>query len=144
LLRVLRDIFDGGLDATGRAEQEEDYEYAGAGGDWGDEDLEIVDVSNVMENGDAAHADGSERMKRMEKRKVAGTLKIWNCHLRQILQKLLVLPAPLCLWLPHQACLSAKFGLRSHLLLVSMLQLGILTLQCGCLAASWASGTLLR
>uniref|UniRef100_A0ACD5TT30 Uncharacterized protein n=1 Tax=Avena sativa TaxID=4498 RepID=A0ACD5TT30_AVESA len=60
LLRVMRGIFDGGLDATGRAEQEEDYEDAGAGGDWGDEDLEIVDVSNVVENGDAGHSEGSE------------------------------------------------------------------------------------
>ncbi|CAL4965856.1 unnamed protein product [Urochloa decumbens] len=32
------------------AENEEDYDDAG--GDWGDEDLEIVDVNNVMENGD--------------------------------------------------------------------------------------------
>jgi coatomer protein complex subunit alpha (xenin) len=60
LLRVMRGIFDGGLDATGRAEQEEDYEDAGVGGDWGDEDLEIVDVSNVIENGDAGQAEESE------------------------------------------------------------------------------------
>ncbi|VAI11352.1 unnamed protein product [Triticum turgidum subsp. durum] len=58
LLRVMRGIFEGGLDATGRAEQEEDYDDAG--GDWGDEDLEIVDASNVIENGDAGHADESE------------------------------------------------------------------------------------
>jgi len=58
LLRVMRGIFEGGLDATGRAEQEEDYDDAG--GDWGDEDLEIVDASNVIENGDVGHAEGSE------------------------------------------------------------------------------------
>lgn len=51
LLRVMRGIFDAGLDATGTADQDEDYEEAA--GDWGDEDLEIVDANNVMENGDA-------------------------------------------------------------------------------------------
>ncbi|KAL6649011.1 hypothetical protein ACP70R_013235 [Stipagrostis hirtigluma subsp. patula] len=59
LLRVMRGIFDAGLDATGRADQDEDYEDAG--GDWGDEDLEIVDVNNVMENGDVdGHNEESE------------------------------------------------------------------------------------
>ncbi|KAF8776231.1 hypothetical protein HU200_003734 [Digitaria exilis] len=49
LLRVMRGIFEGGLDATGRAELEEDDEAAGA--DWGDEDLDIVDASEVVANG---------------------------------------------------------------------------------------------
>ncbi|XP_062209518.1 coatomer subunit alpha-3-like [Phragmites australis] len=50
LLKVMRGIFDAGLDATGRADQDEYCEDAG--GDWGDEELDIVDVNNVMENGD--------------------------------------------------------------------------------------------
>uniref|UniRef100_A0A453H749 Coatomer subunit alpha n=1 Tax=Aegilops tauschii subsp. strangulata TaxID=200361 RepID=A0A453H749_AEGTS len=49
LLRVMRGIFEGGLDATGRAEVEEDDEAAGA--DWGDEDLDIVDASDAVANG---------------------------------------------------------------------------------------------
>jgi len=59
LLRVMRGIFDAGLDATGRADQDEDYDDAG--GDWGDEDLEIVDVNNVVENGDVVdHSEEDE------------------------------------------------------------------------------------
>jgi len=55
----MRGIFDAGLDATGRADQDEDYDDAG--GDWGDEDLEIVDVNNVVENGDVVdHSEEDE------------------------------------------------------------------------------------
>uniref|UniRef100_A0A0E0KI52 Coatomer subunit alpha n=1 Tax=Oryza punctata TaxID=4537 RepID=A0A0E0KI52_ORYPU len=49
LLRVMRGIFEGGLDATGKAELEEDDEAAGA--DWDDEDLDMVDASEAMANG---------------------------------------------------------------------------------------------
>ncbi|KAJ9674838.1 hypothetical protein PVL29_024020 [Vitis rotundifolia] len=48
LLRVMKGIFEGGLDNVGRNAQEEDEEAADA--DWG-EDLDIVDVEN-MQNGD--------------------------------------------------------------------------------------------
>uniref|UniRef100_A0A2P2IV55 Coatomer subunit alpha n=2 Tax=Rhizophora mucronata TaxID=61149 RepID=A0A2P2IV55_RHIMU len=50
LLRVMRGIFEGGLDNVGRHAQEE-YEEA-ADADWG-EDLDIVDVEN-MPNGDVS------------------------------------------------------------------------------------------
>ncbi|GJN09183.1 hypothetical protein PR202_ga27165 [Eleusine coracana subsp. coracana] len=62
LLRVMRGIFEGGLDVTGRAELEEDDEAAGA--DWGDEDLDMVDASEVMAYGgdgfDIEHAEPNE------------------------------------------------------------------------------------
>ena len=48
LLRVMKGIFEGGLDNVGRNAQEEDEEAADA--DWG-EDLDIVDGEN-MQNGD--------------------------------------------------------------------------------------------
>ncbi|RCV25117.1 hypothetical protein SETIT_5G140600v2 [Setaria italica] len=64
LLRVMRGIFDAGLDATGRADQEEDYDDAG--GDWGDEDLEIVDVNNVVENGDVVDHNEEEEVNEEE------------------------------------------------------------------------------
>ncbi|BAT06917.1 Os09g0127800, partial [Oryza sativa Japonica Group] len=62
LLRVMRGIFEGGLDATGKAELEEDDEAAGA--DWGDEDLDMVDASEAMANGgdgfDAEEGEANE------------------------------------------------------------------------------------
>ncbi|GJN30202.1 hypothetical protein PR202_gb18491 [Eleusine coracana subsp. coracana] len=62
LLRVMRGIFEGGLDVTGRAELEEDDEAAAA--DWGDEDLDMVDASEVMAYGgdgfDIEHAEPNE------------------------------------------------------------------------------------
>ncbi|XP_010271512.1 PREDICTED: coatomer subunit alpha-1-like [Nelumbo nucifera] len=48
LLRVMKGIFEGGLDNAGRGAQEEDEEAAD--GDWG-EDLDIVDVDG-MQNGE--------------------------------------------------------------------------------------------
>ncbi|RWV94717.1 hypothetical protein BHE74_00038526 [Ensete ventricosum] len=48
LLRVMRGIFDNGLD-SGRAGQEEED---AAGADWGDEELDIVDIEGAMQNGD--------------------------------------------------------------------------------------------
>ncbi|XP_043714233.1 coatomer subunit alpha-1 [Telopea speciosissima] len=53
LLRVMKGIFEGGLDNVGRSAQEEDDETADA--DWG-EDLDIVDVDG-MQNGDVGIAD---------------------------------------------------------------------------------------
>lgn len=50
LLRVMRGIFEGGLDAVGK-NAEEEYEEA-ADADWG-EDLDIVDVEN-MQNGEVS------------------------------------------------------------------------------------------
>ncbi|CAO2209539.1 unnamed protein product [Urochloa humidicola] len=59
LLRVMRGIFEGGLDAAGRAELEEDDVAAGA--DWGDEDLDIIDASEVVANdGDGFDAEEVE------------------------------------------------------------------------------------
>ncbi|KAK6245497.1 WD40 repeat - like 10 [Theobroma cacao] len=52
LLRVMRGVFEGGLDNVGRNAQEEDEEAADA--DWV-EDLDIVDVEN-MPNGDVSMA----------------------------------------------------------------------------------------
>lgn len=53
LLRVMKGIFEGGLDNVGRGAQEEDEEAADA--DWG-EDLDIVDVEG-MQNGDIGVVD---------------------------------------------------------------------------------------
>ncbi|RWV88819.1 hypothetical protein GW17_00049069, partial [Ensete ventricosum] len=50
LLRVMRGIFDNGSD-MGKAGQEEEEEDA-AGADWGDEELDIVDMEGVMQNGE--------------------------------------------------------------------------------------------
>ncbi|XP_010263850.1 PREDICTED: coatomer subunit alpha-1 [Nelumbo nucifera] len=50
LLRVMKGIFEGGLDNAGRGAEEDDEEAAE--GDWG-EDLDIVDA-NGMQNGDIA------------------------------------------------------------------------------------------
>ena len=52
LLRVMRGIFDGGLDTVGRAGDEEEYEATGA--DWCDEDLDIVVVDGVVQDADIA------------------------------------------------------------------------------------------
>ncbi|KAG1354429.1 coatomer subunit alpha-1 [Cocos nucifera] len=49
LLRVMRGIFEGGLDSLGRTGHEEEE---ASGADWGDEDLDIVDVEGVIQNGD--------------------------------------------------------------------------------------------
>ncbi|KAG1362151.1 coatomer subunit alpha-1 [Cocos nucifera] len=49
LLRVMRGIFEGELDNLGRAEHEEEE---ATGADWGDEDLDVVDVEGVIQNGD--------------------------------------------------------------------------------------------
>ncbi|KAJ0970559.1 hypothetical protein J5N97_018518 [Dioscorea zingiberensis] len=51
LLRVMRGIFEGGLDSVGRGGPEEEEEEAN-GADWGDADLDIVDVEGAMQNGD--------------------------------------------------------------------------------------------
>ncbi|KAJ6827882.1 coatomer subunit alpha-1-like [Iris pallida] len=64
LLRVMRGIFEGGLDTVGRAGNEEEEDATG--GDWADEDLDIVDVDGidaeiVAEVGDAvAHGENDE------------------------------------------------------------------------------------
>ncbi|OIW13247.1 hypothetical protein TanjilG_14180 [Lupinus angustifolius] len=50
LLRVMRGIFDGGLDSTSRGVADEEYEAADA--DWGEE-LDMVDVDD-LQNGDVA------------------------------------------------------------------------------------------
>lgn len=56
LLRVMKGIFEGGLEGAGRSVgQDEDEEAAAA--DWGDEDLDIVDVDRVAQNG----GDGEEQ-----------------------------------------------------------------------------------
>ncbi|CAD6343523.1 unnamed protein product [Miscanthus lutarioriparius] len=93
-----------GLDATGRAELEEDDEASGA--DWGDEDLDIVDASEVVANG-GDYFLMRRRVNQMRRmvRKVAGTWKIWNFHLIQRLQNLLAMLALLYLSLQQQASL---------------------------------------
>ncbi|KAM0887483.1 hypothetical protein ACQ4PT_029000 [Festuca glaucescens] len=59
LLRVMRGTFEVGLDATGRAEVEEDDEAVIA--DWDDEDLNIVDASDAVANdGDGFNAEEGE------------------------------------------------------------------------------------
>ncbi|KAK1287208.1 Coatomer subunit alpha-1 [Acorus calamus] len=59
LLRVMKGIFEGGLDNVGRGVQEEDEE--GGVADWGEEDMDIVDVDG-LQNGDigAVVEDGEE------------------------------------------------------------------------------------
>jgi coatomer subunit alpha len=59
LLRVMRGIFEGGLDTVGRRgdDVEEDAEAAGA--EWGDEDLDIVNMDSVIANGDIT-GDGED------------------------------------------------------------------------------------
>ncbi|CAL9076488.1 unnamed protein product, partial [Musa acuminata var. zebrina] len=57
LLRVMRGIFDNGLD-TVRAGNEEEEEATGA--DWGDEELDIVDMEAVMQNADDVVAELEE------------------------------------------------------------------------------------
>ncbi|PKU78733.1 coatomer subunit alpha-3-like [Dendrobium catenatum] len=53
LLRVMRGIFEGGLDNASRPGYEDVEEEEASGADWGDEDLDIVDVERVIQNGDA-------------------------------------------------------------------------------------------
>uniref|UniRef100_A0A1D1YPU5 Coatomer subunit alpha n=1 Tax=Anthurium amnicola TaxID=1678845 RepID=A0A1D1YPU5_9ARAE len=50
LLRVMKGIFEGGMDNVGSSGHEEDEVATGA--DWGDEDLDIVDVEQALQNGD--------------------------------------------------------------------------------------------
>lgn len=60
LLRVMRGIFEGGLDTMGRTHEEEEDEDA-IGAEWGDDDLDIGDVGGVVQNGDMdAIVDGEE------------------------------------------------------------------------------------
>ncbi|XP_039141352.1 coatomer subunit alpha-3-like [Dioscorea cayenensis subsp. rotundata] len=60
LLRVMRGIFEGGLDNVGRGglEDEEDEEANAA--DWGDEVLDIVDVEGVIQNGNIGDVEDGE------------------------------------------------------------------------------------
>ncbi|KAK6917887.1 WD40 repeat [Dillenia turbinata] len=51
LLRVMKGMFDGGLDNMGKDAPEDDEEAAG--GDWGEE-LDMADVDAALENGDIA------------------------------------------------------------------------------------------
>ncbi|KAK6932876.1 Coatomer, alpha subunit, C-terminal [Dillenia turbinata] len=51
LLRVMRGMFDGGLDNIGKGSPDEDEDAAG--GDWGEE-LDMADVDAALENGDIA------------------------------------------------------------------------------------------
>ncbi|KAJ3689879.1 hypothetical protein LUZ61_019043 [Rhynchospora tenuis] len=52
LLRVTRGIFEGGLDTVGRRADDVDDDADAAGAEWGDEDLDIVNVDSVIVNGD--------------------------------------------------------------------------------------------
>ncbi|KAJ4774045.1 Coatomer subunit alpha [Rhynchospora pubera] len=52
LLRVMRGIFEGGLETVGRRGDVVDEDADAAGADWGDEDLDIVNVDSVIANGD--------------------------------------------------------------------------------------------
>ncbi|KAJ3681842.1 hypothetical protein LUZ60_014415 [Juncus effusus] len=59
LLRVMRGIFEGGLDSIGRKGDEmAEEELEGTGAEWGDEDLDIVDVEREISNGDVTGEDG--------------------------------------------------------------------------------------
>ncbi|KAK8940511.1 Coatomer subunit alpha-3 [Platanthera zijinensis] len=62
LLRVMKGIFEGGLDLSGRAGHEEDEEEEEASGaDWGDGDLDIVGADRVIQNKDLdGEVDGVE------------------------------------------------------------------------------------
>nr|CAD1818817.1 unnamed protein product [Ananas comosus var. bracteatus] len=60
LLRVMRGIFEGGLDTLGRAGHDEEEEEAD-GAEWGDAELDIADVEGMIQNGDVtAEADEDE------------------------------------------------------------------------------------
>ncbi|PKA59576.1 Coatomer subunit alpha-3 [Apostasia shenzhenica] len=50
LLRVMRGIFEGGLDVSGRTGHEDEEEVSAA--DWGDEDLDIVNIERIIQNGE--------------------------------------------------------------------------------------------
>ncbi|KAJ4803078.1 Coatomer subunit alpha [Rhynchospora pubera] len=52
LLRVMRGIFEGGLETVGRRGDDVDEDADAAGAEWGDEDLDIVNVDSVIANGD--------------------------------------------------------------------------------------------
>ncbi|XP_072987675.1 coatomer subunit alpha-3-like [Typha latifolia] len=58
LLRVMRGIFEGGLDNLGRVGHEEEEETSGA--DWGDEELDIIDAEGMLQNGDIIIAEDEE------------------------------------------------------------------------------------
>ncbi|KAG0449917.1 hypothetical protein HPP92_027024 [Vanilla planifolia] len=49
LLRVMRGIVEGGLDISGRPAHDEEE---ASGADWGDEDMDLVDVERIIPNGD--------------------------------------------------------------------------------------------
>lgn len=57
LLRVMRGIFEGGLDDIGRGHEEEE---GPDDADWGDEDLDIVEVEGVRETGDVNVTEDGE------------------------------------------------------------------------------------
>ncbi|XP_072959007.1 coatomer subunit alpha-1 [Typha angustifolia] len=58
LLRVMRGIFEGGLDNLGKAGNEEEEAIDG---EWGDEELDMVDAEGIMQNGDlVAEVEGEE------------------------------------------------------------------------------------
>ncbi|KAG0457313.1 hypothetical protein HPP92_022470 [Vanilla planifolia] len=50
LLRVMRGIVEGDLDVAGRAGHDDEEEASGA--DWGEEDLDLIDVGRAIQNGD--------------------------------------------------------------------------------------------
>ncbi|MQL75538.1 hypothetical protein Taro_007921 [Colocasia esculenta] len=59
LLRVMRGVFEGGLDNVGRSAHEEDEDATAA--DWGDEDLDIVGIENATQNvGIGEEVEGGE------------------------------------------------------------------------------------
>ncbi|CAN0854504.1 Coatomer subunit alpha-1 [Linum grandiflorum] len=59
LLRVMKGIFEGGLENMARGADED--EDVAAEGDWGEEQLEMVDASDALQNGDAdALEDGED------------------------------------------------------------------------------------
>ncbi|KAJ0961936.1 hypothetical protein J5N97_029764 [Dioscorea zingiberensis] len=60
LLRVMRGIFEGGLDNVGRGGLEDNDEEEANGADWGDEVLDIVDVEGVLQNGNIGEVEEGE------------------------------------------------------------------------------------
>lgn len=57
LLRVVGRVFEGGLDNTGRAHDDEEEDDIA---EWGEEDLDIVDVDGILKNGDVGHEEYDE------------------------------------------------------------------------------------
>ncbi|PKA61099.1 Coatomer subunit alpha-1 [Apostasia shenzhenica] len=66
LLRVVRGIFEGGLDGFGGTDPNDDEEEEASGADWGDEDLDIVDVEGVIQDGNVAENDGGWDLEDLE------------------------------------------------------------------------------